>query len=77
MDITIVDSEGQMEDVGPFELEFSADERATLRDLAGKSYDEALDALHEMDDDRADPDMRALIRAFEEFGPTAELEVEE
>ena len=77
MDITIVDSEGQMEDVGPFELEFSAEEREVLRGLAEKSYDEALDALHEMDDNRADPDMSALIRAFEEFGPTAELEVEE
>ena len=77
MSITIVDSEGQMEDVGPFELEFSADERAILRGLAEKSYDEALDALHAMDDDRSDPDMSALIRAFEEFGPTAELEVEE
>lgn len=77
MSITIVDSEGQMEDVGPFELAFSAEERAILRGMAGKSYDEALDALHEMDDNRSDPDMRALIRAFEEFGPTAELEVEE
>ena len=77
MSITIVDSEGQIEDVGPFELEFSAEEREVLRGLAEKSYDEALDALHAMDDDRSDPDMRALIRAFEEFGPTAELEVEE
>lgn len=77
MSITIVDSEGQMEDVGPFELEFSADEREVLRGLAEKSYDEALDELHEMDDNRPDPDMSALIRAFEEFGPTAELEVEE
>ncbi len=77
MSITIVDSEGQLEDVGPFELEFSAEEQEVLRGLAEKSYDEALDALHAMDDDRADPDMSALIRAFEEFGPTAELEVEE
>ena len=77
MSITIVDSEGQMEDVGPFELEFSAEEREVLRGLAEKSYDEVLDALHEMDDNRSDPDMSALIHAFEEFGPTAELEVEE
>ena len=77
MSITIVDSEGQLEDVGPFELEFSAEAQEVLRGLAEKSYDEALDALHEMDDNRADPDMSALSRAFEEFGPTAELEVEE
>ena len=77
MSITIVDAEGKLDDVGPFELEFSAEEREVLRGLAEKSYDEELDALHAMDDDRADPDMRALILAFEEFGPTAELEVEE
>ncbi len=73
----IVDSEGQQEDVGPFDVEVTAEERAALEDVSGGEYQATLDVLNALDDDRPDTGLREIAEAFEAFGGTAELEIEE
>ena len=76
MRITIVDSEGQQEDVGPFDVEVTAEERSALEDVASRGYQDVLDVLNELDEGRPDMGLHKIAEAFEGFGVTAELEIE-
>lgn len=76
MRITIVDAEGQQEDVGPFDVEVTAEERAALEGVSGSGYQAVLDVLNALDDDRPDTGLRKVSEAFEAFGDTAALEIE-
>ena len=76
MRITIVDSEGQQEDVGPFDVEVTSEERAALEGVSGSGYQATLDVLNELDEGRPDMGLRNIAEAFEAFGSTATLEVE-
>lgn len=76
MRITIVDAAGQQEDVGPFDVEVTDEERAALEGVSENGYQAVLDVLNDLDDGRPDMELRKLAEAFEAFGSTAALEIE-
>lgn len=75
MSITIIDRNGHKDDVGPFEMELTAEERAELAKLPGLPHADAVDLLYSLDDDRPDPDMGEVAEAFDQFGEGASLEI--